>query len=205
MRPFLREIAGNGKNNFVLRAFAEPCWKTVISKKLTVVISATGNRHGWQPCRFTISYRRDKPMTMDEFQLYHEQTFDSFSKRVIKNIAIDILREEARLAKRETSLSALSAQDAARLSAEDTYELDEEVSMSLDLHGYPIQVHDPILGRALLALPPKRRDVVLLFYFADRNEPQIGRLLHLSTSAVSLRRKKALSALRELLEREYGA
>ena len=121
-------------------------------------------------------------MTMDEFQLYHEQTFDSFSKRVIKNIAIDILREEARLAKRETSLSALSAQDAARLSAEDTYELDEEVSMSLDLHGYPIQVHDPILGRALLALPPKRRDVVLLFYFADRNEPQIGRLLHLSTS-----------------------
>src|SRR5699024_6294721 len=109
------------------------------------------------------------------------------------------------LAKRETSLSALSAQDAARLSAEDTYELDEEVSMSLDLHGYPIQVHDPILGRALLALPPKRRDVVLLFYFADRNEPQIGRLLHLSTSAVSLRRKKALSALRELLEREYGA
>ena len=137
-------------------------------------------------------------MTMDEFQLYHEQTFDSFSKRVIKNIAIDILREEARLAKRETSLSALSAQDAARLSAED-------VSMSLDLHGYPIQVHDPILGRALLALPPKRRDVVLLFYFADRNEPQIGRLLHLSTSAVSLRRKKALSALRELLEREYGA
>lgn len=90
-------------------------------------------------------------MTMDEFQLYHEQTFDSFSKRVIKNIAIDILREEARLAKRETSLSALSAQDAARLSAEDTYELDEEVSMSLDLHGYPIQVHDPILGPALLA------------------------------------------------------
>ena len=91
-------------------------------------------------------------MTMDEFQLYHEQTFDSFSKRVIKNIAIDILREEARLAKRETSLSALSAQDAARLSAEDTYELDEEVSMSLDLHGYPIQVHAPILGRELLAL-----------------------------------------------------
>ena len=73
-------------------------------------------------------------MTMDEFQLYHEQTFDSFSKRVIKNIAIDILREEARLAKRETSLSALSAQDAARLSAEDTYELDEEVSMSLGQH-----------------------------------------------------------------------
>ena len=129
-------------------------------------------------------------MTMDEFQLYHEQTFDSFSKRVIKNIAIDILREEARLAKRETSLSALSARTPPDCPPRITYELDEEVSMSLDLHGYPIQVHDPILGRALLALPPKRRDVVLLFYFADRNEPQIGRLLHLSTSAVSFAAKR---------------
>ena len=32
-------------------------------------------------------------MTMDEFQLYHEQTFDSFSTRGINNIPIDILRE----------------------------------------------------------------------------------------------------------------
>ena len=77
--------------------------------------------------------------------------------------------------------------------------------MSLDLHGYPIQVHDPILGRALLALPPKRRDVVLLFYFADQNEPQIGKLLNITTMAVNSRRRKALAALRELLEVEYGA
>ena len=118
---------------------------------------------------------------------------------------VGVGREGAGLGRREPSLYGLHAQVADRVAAEDTSELDEAVSVSLDRHGYPIQVHDPKLGRALLALPPKRRDVVLLFYFADRNEPQIGRLLHLSTSAVSLRRKKALSALRELLEREYGA
>ena len=144
-------------------------------------------------------------MTMDEFQLYHEQTFDSFSKRVIKHIAIDIHNAEAALSKVEVSLSTLPYSETAKLSAEDTYDLGDDVCARFDLLGIPIEVHDPALGQALSSLPPKRRDVVLLFYFADRNEPQIGRLLHLSTSAVSLRRKKALSALRELLEREYGA
>ena len=63
----------------------------------------------------------------------------------------------------------------------------------------------PALGQALSSLPPKRRDVVLLFYFADQNEPQIGRLLNITTMAVNARRRKALAALRELLEVEYGA
>ena len=46
-------------------------------------------------------------MTTDEFRLYHEQTFDSFSKRVIKHIAIDIHNAEAALSKVEVSLSTL--------------------------------------------------------------------------------------------------
>ena len=53
--------------------------------------------------------------------------------------------------------------------------------------------------------PHKRRDVVLLFYFADQNEPQIGKLLNITTMAVNSRRRKALAALRELLEVKYGA
>ena len=133
-------------------------------------------------------------MTTDEFRLYHEQTFDSFSKRVIKHIAIDIHNAEAALSKVEVSLS-----------AEDTYDLGDDVCVRFDLLGIPIEVHDPALGQALSSLPPKRRDVVLLFYFADQNEPQIGKLLNITTMAVNSRRRKALAALRELLEVEYGA
>ena len=51
-------------------------------------------------------------MTTDEFRLYHEQTFDSFSKRVIKHIAIDIHNAEAALSKVEVSLSALPYSEA---------------------------------------------------------------------------------------------
>ena len=139
-------------------------------------------------------------MTTDEFRLYHEQTFDSFSKRVIKHIAIDIHNAEAALSKVEVSLSTLPYSETAKLSAEDTYDLGDDVCAHFDLLGIPIEVHDAALGQALSALPPKRRDVVLLFYFADQNEPQIGKLLHITTMAVNSRRRKALAALRELLE-----
>ena len=144
-------------------------------------------------------------MTTDEFRLYHEQTFDSFSKRVIKHIAIDIHNAEAALSKVEVSLSTLPYSETAKLSAEDTYDLGDDVCARFDLLGIPIEVHDPALGQALSSLPPKRRDVVLLFYFADQNEPQIGKLLNITTMAVNSRRRKALAALRELLEVEYGA
>ena len=144
-------------------------------------------------------------MTTDEFRLYHEQTFDSFSKRVIKHIAIDIHNAEAALSKVEVSLSTLPYSETAKLSAEDTYDLSDDVCARFDLLGIPIEVHDPALGQALSSLPPKRRDVVLLFYFADQNEPQIGKLLNITTMAVNSRRRKALAALRELLEVKYGA
>ena len=145
-------------------------------------------------------FSRDKPITTDEFRLYHEQTFDSFSKRVIKHIAIDIHNAEAALSKVEVSLSTLPYSEAAKLAAEDTYDLGDDVCVRFDLLGIPIEVHDPALGQALSSLSPKRRDVVLLFYFA-----QIGKLLNITTMAVNSRRRKALAALRELLEVEYGA
>ena len=139
-------------------------------------------------------------MTMEEFHLYQEQNFDSFTKRVIKNIAIDIHHTEAALSKKERSLSDLSYKEASKLAVEDTYHLDDDASVQFDLLGFPIIVHDPVLGQALFSLPPKRRDVVLLFYFADQNEPQIGKLLNISTMTVNVRHKKALDTLRELLE-----
>lgn len=144
-------------------------------------------------------------MTMEAFHLYQEQNFDSFTKRVIKNIAIDIHHTEAALSKKERSLSDLSYKEAAKLAVEDTYHLDDEPCARFDLLGFPIIVHDPVLEQALFSLPPKRRDVVLLFYFADQSEPQIGRLLNISTMAVNVRHKKALGALRKLLEADHEA
>ena len=106
----------------------------------------------------------------------------------------------------ETSISCLPFMEAAKLSTEDTYHLEDGAAIRFEVYGFPVEIGDPMLGQALLSLPPKRRDVILLFYFADQNEPQIGQLLHIATMTVNTRRKKALSALREILEGlQYGA
>ncbi|CUP47354.1 RNA polymerase sigma factor [Flavonifractor plautii] len=145
-------------------------------------------------------------MTIQEFNLYQEQAFDSFSKRVIKHIGVDIHNEDKALAEVETSISCLPFKEAAKLSTEDTYHLEDGAAIRFEVYGFPVEIGDPMLGQALLSLPPKRRDVILLFYFADQNEPQIGQLLHIATMTVNTRRKKALSALREILEGlQYGA
>lgn len=139
-------------------------------------------------------------MTIEEFSAYQEDIFDSFTKKVLRHISIDIHKEEKARADIETSISGLSTKEAAALSTVDTYHLVDHETLRFELYGFPIEVDDPLIGQALMLLPPKRRDVVLLFYFADRNEPQISELLHITTMAVNVRHKKALSALREILE-----
>ena len=139
-------------------------------------------------------------MTKDEFYSKQEQLFDSFSKRVIKNIAIDIYRTDAAIAKKEISLSDLSYKDEAKLYTSDTYTLDDTYGINLNISGCPIVVHDSVLGQALMSLPPKSRNVILLFYFADKNDPQISKMLNVTTATINNRRRKALTMLKEILE-----
>ena len=137
-------------------------------------------------------------MTMDEFFCYQEQTFDSFSKRVIKNIGIDLHNKQKALADIEVAFSALPKREMDSLFTEDTYLLGSEGTTFLVL-GTPVTISDP-LGQALYFLPPQRRKVLLLFYFAGKSEPQIGHILNITAAAVNYRKKKALDTLRDILE-----
>ena len=138
-------------------------------------------------------------MTLEDFYLYQEINFDAFSKSTIKRISAKIFKEIAAKAERETLFSALSFIDEQKLCTEDIYSLEDDGNRFWVL-GIPVVIRDPRLGKALSTLPPKRRDVILLFYFADKNEPQIGKLLHLSPQAVNYRHGTALKRLKEILE-----
>lgn len=144
-------------------------------------------------------------MTLKDFYIYQEENFDAFSKSTIKRISAKIFNEIAAHAERETMLSSLSFKDEQKLCTEDAYALEDD-GILFWVQGKPVVVHDNVLGQALSALPPKRRDVILLFYFADKNEPQIGQLLHISTPAVNYRHGTALERLKDILEAmSYGA
>lgn len=136
-------------------------------------------------------------MTLSEFHTYQEQTFDSYIKTVIANEAKNAKKEIARRTEHEISISQLVDSKLAKIVTEDKYELE---GMTFSIEGDTVTVNDVLLGRAIAALPPLRREVILLSYFLDKKDQQIAALMHLDPNVISKRRYATLRRLKDLLE-----
>lgn len=137
-------------------------------------------------------------MTRAQFYTYQEQTFDTFTKTVIKNKSIDIIREYARQTAREIPLSDISPSDLYnQANITDTY---RPYSRAYSVQNCIVQVYDPVIGELLQHLTPQRREVILLYYFLDLNDTEIGRLLQIDNTTVKYRRNTALKRLKEMME-----
>lgn len=136
-------------------------------------------------------------MKLEDFYTYQEQTFDSFMAKVIKNEGKDAKKEIARRADHEISVSQLMERELAQIAAADTYDLDK---MTFYVRNNAITVHDMLLGQAIASLPPYRREVILLAYFMNKNDPQIGELLNVTPNTIRYRRKTSLEKLKRILE-----
>lgn len=136
-------------------------------------------------------------MTKEEFQKYQEQTFDSYIKTLIRNESIDGRRKMARRMEREISLSDLGNNDLPAVFYEDKYVL-EKVNIHIEIGG--AEIFDCLLGQAILSLPPKWRNVIVMYYFLDMSDEKIGGVLQLTTGAIRHRRQVALKRLKTILE-----
>ena len=135
-------------------------------------------------------------MTLEQFHTYQEQTFDSFLSKLVKNESKNAKKEISRRAEREISMSQLMQGELTRISISDEYSLEK---MTFYVSGNEVTVNDILLGQAIAALPPNRRDVILLSYFLNKNDPQIGALLNLTPNAIRYRREKTLQRLKDIL------
>ncbi len=133
-------------------------------------------------------------MTIQEFELYQEQTFDSFCKETIHNEGVDAHRELENRAKREVQLSTFLPDS---FTTEDTYHPYRKVYPVLN---FRITVRDRELGETLQFIIPQYRNILLLYYFLEYNDMEISRMLGISNDAVRIRRKAALRQLHTLLE-----
>ena len=64
----------------------------------------------------------------------------------------------------------------------------------------PFTPRDDSLTRAIMALPQKEKETLLLYYYHDMTVTEIGESLQLSVSAVSNRLKRGRERLKALLE-----
>lgn len=140
-------------------------------------------------------------MTQEELEQYHECSFDAFSKKTIRNSSVDAKRlywknmevpsDDEMLAKYVKSLK-----------TEDTYDL-RAYEKIYYVNGIKIVVKDEILGEVLKFIMPNKRAVLLLSYFMDYRDCDIARVLRITNSTVSYRRKQALKQLKMLLEAKH--
>lgn len=126
-----------------------------------------------------------------------QNIFDCFCKKIIKNEAVSILREYQRQAEMEVTFSALTERERGQLQCCDKYDLDRR---TFPLLGTEVEIRDGDLARALAALTPERRNIVLLAYLMDMPDNGIAQLLQLGRSTVQYQRTNTLEELRKIME-----
>ena len=137
-------------------------------------------------------------MTEIELQEYHEHAFDAFCKRVIRNSSVDAKR----LYWRKIEISSddeMLAKYVKSLKIGDTCDL-RAYEKIYYVNGIKVAVKDETVGEALKFIMPNKRAILLLSYFMDYRDCDIARLLKITNSTVSYRKKQALKQLKVLLE-----
>jgi RNA polymerase sigma factor (sigma-70 family) len=123
--------------------------------------------------------------------------FNGFCKRVLKHEAIDAHKERKRRQLREVTFSDLAPQDEQQLFSLDTY-FEDEAAKAFNVGGKKIT--PKLIADALHSLPDDKRKAVLLYYFMEKSDVEIGELLNIPRSTVQYRRTSSFELIKRFLE-----
>ncbi|WP_196591922.1 sigma-70 family RNA polymerase sigma factor [Pectinatus frisingensis] len=126
-----------------------------------------------------------------------QERFDSFCKKVLRNHA----RNYDRMLRRRRKQECFS-EDVCRDKRFQRFFSVAAFQDSYVFHvlGIDVSVEDGFLGAALQELSEERRTIVLLSYFLDMTDSEIGECLHIIRRTVSYRRDSTLKQLKKYLE-----
>lgn len=131
----------------------------------------------------------------------HEQSkkhaFDSFCKKILKHEARDFYDELKRQRSREVSFSELSAKQLEQIYTEDQYFVTEQI---FNVLGLDVAVTDEDIAQALKSLSEIRRDIILLSYFLDLTDREIGDKLNMLRATVQYQRTRTLQLLKKIMK-----
>lgn len=130
----------------------------------------------------------------------HEQskrhTFDSFCKKILKHEARDYYDELKRQRSREITFSDLSAKEMEQLCTVDKYLVTEQI---FNILGFDVIVTDDAIIEALQSLSEHKRDIILLSYFLEFSDREIGDKLNMMRSTVQYQRTRTLQQLKTFM------
>lgn len=135
----------------------------------------------------------EQTSSKDPVTLQHQ--YDYVCKLAMKYEKIDYQRECARFYKKELRFADLAAQE--MLYRMDEYDVEK---CWFQVMGYHIGVKDMLLAEALQSLPERKRDIILLYYYKDMTDAEIGRAMRLVSSTIQEHRQRSLKMLRQKMK-----
>ena len=114
-----------------------------------------------------------------DFQKTIQSQFDSKLKKDVKGIVRNYRKELARRQAKEISFCELPEIVVEKLIVWDDYESEYT---TFDVCGTEIRVLDEELAEALKQLPEQSRNIVLMFFFLDMSDSEIGEKLNINRS-----------------------
>ena len=136
-------------------------------------------------------------MKPSSYEQGKQRVFDSFCKKVLKNEARNCYNEIKRQRSKEVSFSELSAQELEQLATTDSYFATEQI---FNVLGHDVVVCDESIAEALRSLPERKRDIILLSYFLELSDGEIGKKLNLIRATVQYQRTSTLRELKKMME-----
>ncbi|MEN1969193.1 sigma factor-like helix-turn-helix DNA-binding protein [Lentibacillus sp. N15] len=123
--------------------------------------------------------------------------FNGFCKRVLKNEAINIYKQRQQRQVREMTFSDLTSQEENQLFTLDK-QYEGEATQSFQVAGK--RITPKLLAEAMHTLPDEKRTTVLLYYFFNMSDVEIGQLLDIPRSTIQYRRTSSFELLKRFLE-----
>ena len=120
--------------------------------------------------------------------------FDSYCKKVLRGECRDYIREITRQAKHKVNFSEMTVENLNHLNVIDEYPSEY---YHFQVLGYDIAIKNERIGLALLSLPVEKRDIILLSYYLNMTDREIGEELNMMLYTVQRRRTKSLKEIKK--------
>lgn len=133
------------------------------------------------------------------FEKAIEAQFDCLTKKVIKYERSKYYRDISRYWRNEISFSDLLEVEVEGLYSIDKYPIEYT---AFNVFGMKIQIMDEQLSKVLKVLPEKKRNIILLSYFMDMSDLEIGKLMNLVRSTIYRNRTSTLNEIKKLYKEE---
>ena len=125
--------------------------------------------------------------------------FDSFIKKGLSNELKYYIRSRENRKKHMIVLSELSDFEMNQLCHKDIYYFDEfEDTIKTSI--FDVVIHDELLYNALQLLNSLNREIIVLKYWEEMTDREIGHILNMSQQTVNYKKNKAIKLLKKIIE-----